>query len=1099
MKFWIYIIKSLRFYWRAYLGVFLGTIISTAILVGALVVGDSVKYSLKELALSRLGKTEFALVTGERFIRESLADELSDSLNSPLIPVLQLEGIAIKEGGIQRVNQVQVYGIQNGFWNLWGGANQTLTIGRDEAVINQQLASRLNVAVGDELLIRVEKVDALPQDVPLSTRERSSIAFRLTIGAIIEDETGGRFSLRSNQNIPYNIFLDYDFLSRKMELVDRINLVLFPASLKLVSNEEKLNSLLKNTWKLPDASLKLQKIASINRWELKSDRIFIDSSLSFAALNVNSKSQGIFTYFVNQFQSGKRTSPYSFIAAAGAPLVPDDLAADEIIINEWLANDLGIQKDAEIEIRYFFLQPLQKLEERSTKFRVRQVVPMQGFAADKTLMPDFPGFASAESCTDWDPGIPIDLKMIRKKDEAYWNEYRGAPKAFVSLKTAQALWSNRFGNLTAIRFPIQLTETEIATKILDQINPAMLGFVVHPVRANSLQASSDAVDFSQLFIGLSFFIIAAALLLTGLLYNFSIELRAKETGVLLALGFTQKQVKTIFLTEGVMVAGAASFVGMFPGLFYNQVIIWALGSIWQGAVGTSALQSHYTIGSLLIGLCGGLVMAFLAIWLTVRKQMLHPITELQQADLISSLPAPQKKLGVIYLFSILMISGAFIIMIFGLSGKVGSATGAFFGAGALLLIGSLAFFYILLIRQAWRTAFLKATLPQLGFRNLIRRYRRSLATISILACGIFSLIAVSANQQGLIQNPRNRQAGTGGFSLYAGTSIPVFYDLNRQDGRQYFGLSSSEYDDVQFVQMHVRDGDDASCLNLNRVQQPRLLGIRPEELDARAAFSFSQLTPDVDSEHPWLVLNNRLDQYVIPAIADQTVIIWGLGKSIGDTLDFIDENGQKLRLRLVGGLANSIFQGNVLIADKFFLEHFPSISGSKLFLVDVPENKEKILFEQINQNFHNFGIDLITTSHQLARFNVVQNTYLSIFLALGGLGLILGTVGLGIVVLRNVLERRGELAVLRAVGFSRPMLRQLIFTEHALLLAGGFLVGTFAALFAILPMWFTTRNEIPALFIFLTALAVVISGIAWTWAATQLALRGNLLTAIRNE
>ncbi|MBN2088600.1 FtsX-like permease family protein [candidate division KSB1 bacterium] len=1099
MKFWIYIIKSLRFYWRAYLGVFLGTIISTAILVGALLVGDSVKYSLNELALSRLGKTEFVLVTGERFVRKALADELSDSLNAALIPALQLDGIAIKEGGIQRVNQVQVYGIEDGFWNLWAGENKRQAIGPDQAAINQQLASRLNLALGEELLIRVEKVDALPQDVPLSTRERSSIAFRLTIGAIIPDETGGRFSLRANQNIPYNIFLNYDFLSQKMELPDRINLILFPENITHIINEDKLNSLLKHTWKLSDASLKVQKTVSPNRWELKSDRIFIDSALSRAALNVNSKSEGIFTYFVNQFRVGKRTSPYSFIAASGAPLVPADLAADEIIINEWLANDLGIQKGAELEIQYYVLHPLQKLEEKSTKFRVRQVVPIQGFAADKTLMPDFPGFANAESCSDWEPGIPINLDLIRKKDEAYWNEYRGTPKAFISLETAQKLWSNRFGNLTAIRFPMQLTESEIENRILDQIEPASLGFVVQPVRENSLQASSEAVDFGQLFLGLSFFIIVAALLLTGLLYSFSIELRAKDTGVLLALGFTEKQVKTFLLTEGAIIASVGSFGGIFLGLFYNQFIIWALETIWQGAVGTSALQSYYHIGTLLIGFFAGLAMAVLAIWITVRKQLLHPITELQQADLISNLPSPQKKLWLISFIFILMLTGALLITILGISGKVSSATGAFFGAGAMLLIGLLAFLYILLIRQSRSSAFLKTTLPMLGFRNLIRRYRRSLATISILACGIFSLIAVSANQQGLIQNPRNRQAGTGGFSLYAETSIPVLSDLNSSEGRQYFGLSNTEYDDVRFVQMHVREGDDASCLNLNRVHQPQILGVKPEELDSRKAFSFSQLSSEFDSEHPWLGLNHRLDHNVIPAIADQTVIIWGFGKSIGDTLEFIDENGQRLKLRLIGGLANSIFQGNVLIADKFFLEHFPSISGSKLFLTDVPEKKEKALFDQINQNFHNYGIDLNTTANQLARFNIVQNTYLSIFLALGGLGLILGTVGLGIVVLRNVLERRGELAVLRAVGFSRPMLRQLIFTEHSLLLAGGFLVGTVAALFAILPMWFTMKNEIPFIFLFLTLLAVVMSGIAWTWAATQLALRGNLLTAIRNE
>ena len=70
-----------------------------------------------------------------------------------------------------------------------------------------------------------------------------------------------------------------------------------------------------------------------------------------------------------------------------------------------------------------------------------------------------------------------------------------------------------------------------------------------------------------------------------------------------------------------------------------------------------------------------------------------------------------------------------------------------------------------------------------------------------------------------------------------------------------------------------------------------------------------------------------------------------------------------------------------------------------------------------------FGADATGTAERLAEFHRVENTYLSTFQTLGGLGLLLGTVGLATVLLRNVLERRRELALLGAVGYRRGHFR----------------------------------------------------------------------------
>src|SRR5439155_7977559 len=120
----------------------------------------------------------------------------------------------------------------------------------------------------------------------------------------------------------------------------------------------------------------------------------------------------------------------------------------------WLADDLQVGVGDEVRLTYYVVGPLRRLEERSQSFRVRRIVPIGGAAADRELMPEFPGVSGAKNCRDWEPGIPVNLDRIRDKDERYWDDYRGTPKAFVTLRAGQAMWNNRFGNLTAIRYPL---------------------------------------------------------------------------------------------------------------------------------------------------------------------------------------------------------------------------------------------------------------------------------------------------------------------------------------------------------------------------------------------------------------------------------------------------------------------------------------------------------------------------------------------------------------------------------------------------------------------------------------------------------------------
>jgi putative ABC transport system permease protein len=1073
--------------------------ISTAILVGALVVGDSVRGSLEQMALMRLGRTELALSSGDRFFRGQLAHEISTALDADVAPVLKLNGIAVRENSRLRVNRVQVLGVDSWFWNIGQVPDPFSSIKADEAVINQRLAYRLGMRKGDEFLLRIEKVNLIPGDVPLSSRDNSSAALRLYVKAVAADAQFGRFCLRANQVPPFTVFLPLSYLTEKIDLKGKANMMLAAGKNGKSLTPREADAALAAHWQMSDIGLQLRELLGNRGVELISDHVFIDPPVEAAALQAGPLAKGILSYFVNQIRVSTRSTPYSFIAAPGMPLVPDDMQDDEIIINEWVSEDIGAALGDTVQVTYYVPGVGLRLEEKTSHFKVRAIVPIKGPAADRELMPMFPGLSDVKNCREWDPGIPIDLDKIRDKDEAYWNTFRGTPKAFITLSAARHMWRNRFGSLTSVRYPgTEEIEQTVAANIMKRLKPEKLGLYFRPVRKEGIRAGSEAVDFGQLFIGLSFFIIAAALLLTGLLFVLGIEQRSKETGILLALGFKPRQVKQYLLAEGAAIAFIGSLLGCLCGIFYNQVVLFFLGTLWRGAVGTSALYLHLEPITLFIGTILGFGMAFLAMALAVRKQTRRPILELQGSISHTYIVHKKKKPGISLFFASACFIGVLVILGMVSPGKGREAANAFWGAGVLMLTGSLVFCHTFLIRLEQPGNGMSIDIPGLGRRNSARKQGRSLATIALLSCGIFIVIATGANRHGSLKNAGQRDSGTGGFAFYGETTLPVRNDLNLKKNQRFIGLGKNDQG-IRFVQMRVREGDDASCLNLNRIKNPRILGVRPEQLSVRGAFSFVKWAKGIETEKSWMILDKELENGVIPAVADQSVIVWGLGKSIGDILTYTDERGRELKLKLIGGLANSIFQGSVIISERAFISHFPSISGSRVLLIDVPVGSRSDIKETLTRAMQDYGLELTSAVERLAEFNMVQDTYLSIFLALGGLGLILGTVGMGIVILRNVMERRSELALLRAVGFSRRALNRMVLSEHFLLLALGVVCGTVSAIVAVLPALMSPGAGIPYMFLFVTLAAVVVSGCVWVVLATRVAAKGDLVPALRSE
>jgi ABC-type lipoprotein release transport system permease subunit len=621
------------------------------------------------------------------------------------------------------------------------------------------------------------------------------------------------------------------------------------------------------------------------------------------------------------------------------------------------------------------------------------------------------------------------------------------------------------------------------------------------VRARGIRAGDEATDFGQLFLGFSIFLIVAALILMGLLFVFGVESRSGQVGMLLAVGFSPKLVRRLLFIEGGMLAILGAIAGTAAGLLYTRAMIYGLATVWQVAVSGSRIHFYARPSTLFAGALGAVAVSLIAIWVTLRKQVSRPARELLgqglQWQFFSAGRVSKGRIG-LGTAAVAAVAAVVLLVMMG-TGDSGAVAGAFFGVGALLLIAGLGLSQALLkiVGGSWHRTM--SSLRGLGMRNSTRRSGRSLAVVGLLACGIFLVVAVGANRHGPSEQAQRRDSGTGGFALFGESAIGILHDLNSESGRQSLGLADNELEDVQIVQLRVHDGDDASCLNLNRAQRPRLLGVQPEQLQMRGAFAFADTVDDAEWEDAWDLLNRDLGADVVPAIGDYQTIIWALGKSIGDELEYTDEKGRKFRLRLVGMLKNSILQGSLLISEDEFVRRFPSEDGYRIFLADVAEDKAEVVAGILSTRLRDFGLALTPAKERLEAFSAVENTYLSIFQLLGGLGLILGSVGLGLVVLRNVLERRGELAMLQAVGFNKTTLRRMVFYEHAGLLLCGLACGVVAGLVAVWPALKSTAAQVPYFSLVLTIAAIGISGVVWIRIASAFALSGQMLEALRNE
>ncbi|MFQ3591775.1 MAG: FtsX-like permease family protein [Gemmataceae bacterium] len=1160
MTFLRLLLANLWYFGRGNLAVALGVAVGATVLTGALLVGDSLQGSLREQSARRLSWVTHSL-TASRFFREQLSEQVAEKASARVEPVLLLQ--ATVRAGEAQARKVTVLGVagSNGqvgatlssalarALNVQVGDSLTVRLQKQSDLPREAALAHKEAELTDWTLQVDRILTAADEGDTFNLRPQLEAPRNLFVSLAAlqkQIEQPGRINalLAAGDGVQLQAALE-----NALDLEDW--------GLRLHTPRTRAKDLLRRLQGKRGQALKkalpgviAERLPTFqDKGEVVVDEVYrafathqpylaLESrsllltpptvQAALAAAEPRLRATPTLVYLC-KIQDGPRT--LAGVVAAIEPGLPPPLgpflpegvkrlADDEIVPAGWTP------QSKEVTLRFKPPEMQGDATDRTQVFRVAGTIALEGPASDPYLTPEFPGITDKDDSADWK--LPFDdpawqQQRIRAEyTSAYWDRYRATPKAYITLAAGQRLWASRFGAVTSVRLMPQVPGgdwEELAqayrVALLRQLKPAEGGFVFDDLKTTAQFASQGGTPFGLLFLGFSLFLIGAALLLVGLLYRLELERRARQVGVMLAQGFPVGVVRWLYLAEGGLVALAGVLTGTVLALLYSRLLLQLLAVLWPGGVLASFLAPHATLGSLNLGAMAAFIISVGTIAWSVRvlgqvtpRLLLTGRTNDDLAEARAGVPGwvGLALLGCIVLAGLLLWLGP------QLKGHEAQA-GTFFGSGALFLSAGLMAAYAWMRRSRGGLA---STLTRLGLRNAARAPLRSLLTVGLLASASFLLVAVESFRRHPKAGNGQPSGPDGGFALIAETDLPVVRDLNSDTGRQLLldryeaklagqGLEArlvrEKRDQAErllqrttIVGLRARTGDDASCLNLYKPRTPRLLGI-PSSLIARGGFQFDATAAKRD--HPWTLL--EASELPYPCFGESNTVVWMLQRGLGSEITVPDQTATERRLKIAGLLHDSVFQSALLLSEANFLRLYPDHEGYHFFLIAPPSDEQQAVAELLRTGLADRGIEVTRSVDRLAAYLAVENTYLTTFQALGGLGLILGSLGLAVVLLRAVWERRAELALLRALGYSRWQLAWLLLIENGFLLLLGLGIGTVSALLSISPQMLSGAGSVPIANLVLLFAGVLAVGLVACGLATASVVRAELVPALRKE
>ena len=969
--------KNIAYYKRYYKLIAFATIVTIAVIVGSLTVGNSVRTTLTKRVTERLGNTETIVFSRNSFVEKEI---LNNSLLGNARGILLSNGFVSVSG---KLLPIMVWGVDD------------LEIPAGSAKVNPALFDELQLNIGDDIVLRLPATGLVPSG-SLFVTDNYTTSLRLSLNGKVEVAESGNLNLKNEQTIPLNLFVNYTELTTALEIENKVNLILSP---KHISTED-FNTI----WEYQFSGMAMQ--ITKHGAEITSDRIFIQAAAAEAICRNNPRAGRLFSYLVNSIETKNNAIPYSFATA-----VEGCLENDEIILSDYAANRLPAKIGDTLMLTYYTSQDLKTLSTDTLKCCVKEIVPLALLHADSTLSANFPGLSNVESCTDWSSDLPINMKLITQEDEDYWERYRNTPKAIVAYRAVADGWGNAYGNATAIRF--DTTEVNMTG-----LTSEMFGIQLIYPKEMGMYAAKNGVDFSSLFLALGFFIILSAMLLMLVPLSEMLEQRKNETLLLSAIGYPSKRIIRLYWKESLPIVLFSSLVGVLAGLLYTLVVVWLLGNVWKGATHTDGFALYPNITTMLICLLSGVIISLLLIQYTLTRSLksIRRKTKTRTHSLSGKL-----------IFAI--ISTILIIALICVNVATMQSSTLFIVVGILVLLAFALWGDYWICRNGSPLSEKSFDTYKRLWASIFADRKQAMLSFFTLAMGVFIVFSVGLNRKGFADSSQLK-TGTGGYALWCESSVPIYHNITTSQGREKLALQNLP-DSTEVVQFLRYSADDASCLNLNKVINPSVLGVDMKMLK-NSDFRITQSLYDCEQDEVFEKIKSKTDA-LYPVLVDETVLTWGLMLKLGDTLFYEGENGKQIAVLLAGTLSNSIFQGNILMDKQLFSEIWSDITGSEIALLKIPEHEISTTQTLLSQALNNYGVKVTPTSARLKEFYSVTDTYLTIFLTLGGIGLLIGILSFVIIVRKNLASRGKEITMYRVLGYPKTRINKMLYIENLII------------------------------------------------------------------
>lgn len=961
----------------------MAVVLMMAVLTGSLMLGDSVRDTLVGRVNERLGQTETIIASGIGFMDEEL-------LQHPLME--HAEGYLLAEGFVSANDKlVPVY--------VWGTSSDSIPYG--EALINEPLQKKLPLL--EDMVLHLPSHNLVPSG-SLFVTQGYATQMRLHVAGVKGVEEGGNLLLKNEQTLPLNVFVSRQQLAEVMELENKINLIL---SAQTITEEQ-----LEEAWK-PTYSGLHQTDTSLTY-----DGIFIPHEIVDHYQEESKEAvSSYFSYLVNDIIHASDTVPYSFVTAVdrwqGTPLTGHD-----IILSDYASERLGVEVGDSVRMSYFVAHDLKNLETKEQWFRVCQVVPLSALVQDSLIQTEFPGLSHVEKCTDWDSDLPIKMDRVHKVDEDFWYAYRQAPKALVSYEAVKADWANAYGSATALHFK---------TPPHAHLSSHDVGILLFHPREEGLDAASQGVDFASLFLALGFFIILSAILL---MQNPLFEMFTQRQGevlLYLQMGFSRRQVERLLFRESFGVMLMASPFGIVAGMLYSALTLWLLGNVWSGATHTEGFALHIHLLTLILSWLIGLLLCIFSLWWVLHRQV--KTNGICRSAFVTKHPSWWPSLLCLAITLTLIVYNFLCLhsmMLFILCGLLWIVT---FGI----------FLRTFISRKGYIDGNWGWTRTRWMWQSVCASLKQHLLAYWTLSMGVFTVFSVGLCRPNFSDAEMFEEA-TGGYQLYVDCRVPVQYDLNLEEVRHKLTLQDLP-DSTSFLSFLRHAQDEASCLNLNKVTTPTVLGV---DLQCMGTFGLDTVpeTPGTDNR-----MSSHGTSHIPRLYVDQESLIWSLMRSVGDTLFYQNGSGKEVPVVIAGTYPTGIFHGNAILSKEDFRLLWPKESGIGVLLVKSPQ--PELAGEILATAMSEYGLNIQTVEERIKMFFEVTETYLIIFLTLGGLGLVLGIFSLIILVRKNLTAQHAAILQYRAMGFSEVTIRDALLRENLIVPFFAIGVGAFGSLISI--------------------------------------------------